>query len=544
MTGFDRVIYGLWAVLCCVYVVIGLAAWPHKLMRCGMTCVIMFMAVGYVHSLDMFPHGHDIAHHPNWIKQDQEIVGRVLAVVKLGAHYQKYIVALNHIGSQAVNLRICLSCYGYWPVMSIGDVWRLRARLYNPQLKEMYLSYKYWLALRHIDLLGTILHGRRYYAKHMHALHGMRFNHRISHARNMFVHGQFLNLFSGGVSLERLRQQVVIHLMRVISNPEIASFITALCVGSRVTVSPAQWHILAVTGTNHLIAVAGLHIGTLLLLSGIVLRCIKLPYRLYYYPHVAYVLSVCLLIALAYGLLSGFALPARRTLLMFACYVLATLQGRYVGFLQKWLWALSLIILCSPFEVYQPSFWLSFSAVMIIVHVAHTMHDNLVEEDALQKLAYSKNFIGNQVMQNLLANGWRHIQYLWRIQWSLFIGLLPLSLYFFHQVSLWMIPANLMAVPWVAWVIMPLAWMACISWWFSASLSSVLFHLTANLLQPVWYVLCLFSQWDFLVYHHTQSCLLMVVAAMMLGLLLLRDSCRWSIRLLVLLVWGLLCFVL
>ena len=553
MAGFDKLFCGFLILVVGWRWMVGLGARSSKLMRSALFCVVLLTAAVYAHSLHLFPNRGYLQRHASWLAHEQTVVVKVLAVVKLGAHYQKYIVDLQRVGAQVVNLHMALSCYGYWPVMRVGDSWRLQTRLYNPEKHSRYVPYKYWLALHHIDILGTILHGKSYYAQHTHAVHAFRFNDNRSHNKPSQMQSQsqsgFLASFCSKLShdkfcLERLRQKVVLHVIKVIPHPELAAFIAALCVGSRVTVSSAQWHVLAATGTNHLIAVAGLHIGTLLLLSGLVLGRIKLTHQCYYYPHILYVLSICLLVALAYALLSGFALPARRTLLMYAGYVLATLQGRYIGFLQKWLWAMLVIVLCSPLEVYQASFWLSFTAVIIILQAARPSQVNWLEEEALQKLAYNLRFLVPTCSWGSLVWLREHLQYVWRIQWGLFIGLLPLALYFFQQASVWMIPANLIAVPWVAWVIMPLAWLACFSWLFSVSLSNTLFHLAASLLQPVWRVLCLFSSGGRLVYHHSLSGLLWVVLAMGLGFLYLCSTLDWRLRILLLIIWGLVCFIL
>ena len=91
------------------------------------------------------------------------------------------------------------------------------------------------------------------------------------------------------------------------------------------------------------------------------------------------------------------------------------------------------IVLCSPLEVYQASFWLSFSAVIIILQAAQPSQVNWLEEEALQKLAYNLRFLVPTCSWGSLVWLREHLQYVWRIQWGLFIGLLPLALYFFQQ---------------------------------------------------------------------------------------------------------------
>ena len=106
----------------------------------------------------------------------------------------------------------------------------------------------------------------------------------------------------------------------------LAGFIPALAIGDRSGLSDAQWQVLTATGTNHLIAISGLHIG---LVAGLV-YLLMLPVwgslRLFMpapvgnIPAIRLAAAGAMFAALVYALLAGFSLPTQRALVMVWVY--------------------------------------------------------------------------------------------------------------------------------------------------------------------------------------------------------------------------------
>ena len=63
------------------------------------------------------------------------------------------------------------------------------------------------------------------------------------------------------VSVDRLRYRLRERLQEVIPDRPVSSLIYALSLGDRSAIDSSQWQVLSRTGTNHLLAISGLHIG-------------------------------------------------------------------------------------------------------------------------------------------------------------------------------------------------------------------------------------------------------------------------------------------
>jgi competence protein ComEC len=132
--------------------------------------------------------------------------------------------------------------------------------------------------------------------------------------------------------------------------------------------------------------------------------------------------------ALAYALLSGFSIPAQRTVYMLATVAGALLLSRRVAPSQLLAAALLVVLVLDPWAVMAPGFWLSFGAVALILYV-------------------SANRIGKPHW--LAEYG--------RVQWAMMAGMVPPLLALFQQISLVSPIANAFAIPVVSFVVAPLA---------------------------------------------------------------------------------------
>jgi competence protein ComEC len=132
--------------------------------------------------------------------------------------------------------------------------------------------------------------------------------------------------------------------------------------------------------------------------------------------------------AFAYCLVSGFAVPAQRTLYMVGVVAAALWLGRATSASRVLAAALFVVLMLDPWAVLSPGFWLSFAAVAVIFHVS----------------------TGHTSKPHWLAQ-WG------RVQWAVTVGLAPLMLVLFRQVSLVSPLANGVAIPLVSLVVTPLA---------------------------------------------------------------------------------------
>lgn len=227
--------------------------------------------------------------------------------------------------------------------------------------------------------------------------------------------------------------------------PVNVAVLQALLLGDRSLISDTQWQLFRATGTTHLMAISGLHIGLAAAwgyLLGLMLgRALVLWLPV---PAVVFAMALGAVAAWGYAALAGFALPTQRALAMLLMFYVARLGGLRIGGAQVLMLAAAAVLLLDPLSVYDPGFWLSFVAVAALV------------------LAFSGL---------VSASGRGRLQVLWRPQWVAFIALLvPLGL-FFDQWSLVSPIANIIAISLVSvWVVPTLFTAALLSYvWLPAA---------------------------------------------------------------------------
>lgn len=292
--------------------------------------------------------------------------------------------------------RLRLSWYDGPPVKA-GERWRLAARLKRPHglVNPQTFDYEAWLLARRIGANGTVKAGERLAQP-------------------------------SGVS--DWRDGLRARLAQVDAQGRNGT-IAALVVGDDSGLSAADWRVLQDTGTVHLMVISGQHVG---ILAGLLYALVAVLARWGLWPRrLPWLTWGCVLAmtgALCYGWLAGFEVPVRRACLMVAVVLLWRLRFRHLGVWQPLLMALCCVLLLDPLASLQPGFWLSFGAVGLLVLV----------------------FAGR-------LGAWPWWLTLGRAQWAMALGLLPLMLALGLPVSFSGPLANLLAVPWVSLLSVPLA---------------------------------------------------------------------------------------
>ncbi|HVY08406.1 MAG TPA: DNA internalization-related competence protein ComEC/Rec2 [Burkholderiales bacterium] len=238
-----------------------------------------------------------------------------------------------------------------------------------------------------------------------------------------------------GYLIERLRESVRSRLLDALGERPYAGVIVALAVGDQQSIPPDQWQVFTRTGVNHLMSISGLHITmvaslVVLVVSRLWRRSEKLVLGL---PAMRAAAFCGLLVALAYALLSGFAVPAQRTVYMLAVVAFALWSGWNASPIAVLATAAAFVIVLDPMATIAPGFWLSFGAVAVIMFAA-----------------YSR--IGKP--------GW--LRAWMQTQWAVTIAFVPFLLAMFQQVSLVSPVANAFAIPLVSLVVVPLALVASV----------------------------------------------------------------------------------
>lgn len=219
-------------------------------------------------------------------------------------------------------------------------------------------------------------------------------------------------------------------IFQYLNQSKYAGILSALVVGSKDGVSQEQWALFRDTGTAHLMAISGLHIG---LVSGFIFACVIfifrfLPYFCFYVPARIYAAAFSMIGATIYALLAGFSIPTQRSLIMIFVFMLSIIFKQTSCPWHNYFLALALVLLWDPFAVLSPGFWLSFGAVGVIL-------------------------FGMKNRSRPTGLWWRF----GRTQWVVFLGLIPISLAIFQQTSIVAPLANIVAIPVVSFFTVPFA---------------------------------------------------------------------------------------
>jgi competence protein ComEC len=235
---------------------------------------------------------------------------------------------------------------------------------------------------------------------------------------------------AGEFCVDGVRDAISRQIALRLPDPHDARLLQALSVGDTRGLDRDDWEVARANGISHLIAISGFHVGIAAIfgvwLCGGVWRCLPaLALRL---PRTSAQALAAFGWAAVYSALAGFGLPTVRTLLMIAIVAMARCTRRAVGGAQSLALALIAILAVDPLAVLSAGFWLSFVGVAFLM------------------LSLS---IGGQ--------GWRgFIRELTQAQWLMTVSLLPLTLWFFGRASLVGALSNLVAAPFVSFIVVPL----------------------------------------------------------------------------------------
>ncbi|MCD6055672.1 MAG: internalization-related competence protein ComEC/Rec2 [Gammaproteobacteria bacterium] len=347
-----------------------------------------------------------------WLGKTVIVTGKIDSVPLELPEQARFIFLMDsiHLKSpqKTIHLKKRLLLNWYFPAEHIkleyGTHWQLAVRLKpgRGSANPGSVDFEKTLITKHSRYVGYVVN--------------IQDNHRLS----------IVNPFT---KLIHWRQNLAERIKETLTNSQSSALLLAMLIGERAQLSPETWKVLQATGTSHLMAISGLHVGMVAAFMGFIIShlwrfsaraCLMIPA-----PIAGWIAA--LLLAGLYSLFSGFALPTQRAMIMLLVMVLGIISRRRFMTAQALSLALWCLLLWDPLTVLTTGFWLSFGAVAAIMYGT----------------AYRKP----------VSFYWRVI----RTQWAVTLLLAPLTLWFFSQVSLIGLLANSIAIPWVGFIVLPLA---------------------------------------------------------------------------------------
>jgi competence protein ComEC len=332
-----------------------------------------------------------------------------------------------------------LNWYDEPPVLRPGEGWRVTARLKRPHgaVNGVGMDYEAWLFRHGVQATGSVSSGERVAAP-------------------------------VAWSVDALRWQVREHLMMQMAGEPSAGLVLGLVLGDRSLMTQAQWEVLLASGTNHLLAISGLHVTMIAGMMWWVVAWVwrRVPRLALWLPAQVAGALAGLLAALAYSLLAGFSVPTQRTLFMLLALVLAVVARRELVARDVLGLALLLVLLWDPLSLLDVGFWLSFAAVGVLIYAA---------SGRVQRPPW-----------------WQEAG---AAQWAVFVGLMPLTLWLFQRGS-WVSPlANVLAIPWVSLWVTPLALLGTLLGLLWQPLGGALLWLALRSLDGLMWLLTQLTAW-------------------------------------------------
>ncbi|MGD9842179.1 MAG: DNA internalization-related competence protein ComEC/Rec2 [Steroidobacteraceae bacterium] len=389
---------------CCVVAVLWLIPWSRKRVT---SPVIVAWLLGFcwaaLHAQVQLR--QQLA--PSLEGQDLLVSGYVADIPEQEAYGQRFMFVVEH-SDVAVPQKIELTWYQATPIIHAAERWQLLVRMKRPHGFANLGGYDYEAQLfrQGIGATGYIRNSPD--------------NERLG--------------VDNGQRVLQARAWLTQAIATAIPGAAMQGVVRGLAVGDQQAVSDAAWQVFARTGTSHLMAISGFHIGMVAAVfawlgTGLVRLPMAQRYRITA-PDLQALFGMSA--ALGYSLLAGMSVPTQRTLIMLAVYFGARLLRREVHVWHSFGLALLLVLILDPFAPLAAGAWLSFGAVAVILLNQHGR-------------------VGG-------SSWWRGFL---SIQGVVSVGLVPLLLSSFGNLSLLSPLINLFAIPVFTGLLVPMVLLSC-----------------------------------------------------------------------------------
>lgn len=359
--------------------------------------------------------------------------------------------------------------------LKVGDQWQLQVTLKNIHGTKNpgAFDFEAWALQKGLQATGSVVKG----------------------AQNVWLNHSTIHY-----PIEQFRQVMQEKIEENMPKTATSPWLMALMLGERNNIPKSNWDILRNTGTNHLMAIAGLHIG---IVSGLMHLLVSRVWR--QFPKLLLKLPAneagacaALLTAILYSALAGFSIPTQRACLMLSVFICMRLSKRSSSAWFAWSLALIIVLMINPLSVLAESFWLSFGTLALIIY---GMSGRLKPEGVWWKWG--------------------------RVQWVIGFGLTPLSLLLFQECSIVSLAANSIAIPWLEFFILPFCLLSVICVFPFPMISHYLLILADKSLAILWSLLTWFSTLPFSAWHHAiPNIFVLLMGVLGFVLLLLPKGCQ------------------
>lgn len=364
--------------------------------------LIIFFFIGYT-SISIKNDLNSKSHYTHFSKEALFLL-KVTDELKQSKYYDKYKAEILKINSQSSQGKILLNIYkdSLSKKFNIDDEIIVSGTLnkVNEAKNPFQFNYKKYLARKNIYRQLTI----------------KKEQYKVLKTETNTIKGY----------AHKFRNHISTSLKKEGFTDETLNIINALLLGKRQEVSKEIIENYTKAGAIHILAISGLHVGIILLILNFIFKPLE---RLKNGKHIKLIL--CVLLLWCFAFLAGLSASVIRAVTMFTAVAISYLGNKKTNVFQNLLVSIFFLLLFNPYYLFDVGFQLSYLAVFFIVWL----------QPALENLWHPKlNFV----------------KYLWQIltvSTTAQIGVLPLSLYYFHQFPSLFFITNLVVIPFLSFIL-------------------------------------------------------------------------------------------
>jgi competence protein ComEC len=233
------------------------------------------------------------------------------------------------------------------------------------------------------------------------------------------------------------------------------------------------------TGTTHIIAISGFNIGIVAVFALFLIRlCLKSEYLLLRWNMARISMLFAILVVILYTFIAGAGISVVRASIMVLVFLGAIIMNREGDLYNALALAALLILIPAPYSFFDISFQLSFAAVASLIFFMPKWLALLPAPPPKEAVGQTREWILRQIQKAL-----RGSVIFFLVSLSATLGTLPLILLYFNRLSLITLLANLICVPILGILAIPVCMLIILAVPLSATLAEWVIQVSELLVQ-------------------------------------------------------------
>lgn len=378
----------------------------HKTIWFGLVAFVLMFTLGIL--------THNTHHQKNFLKHYTNshkfinstnlITFRIKERLKPTIYHQKYIVELIKINEEFVSGKVLLNIekQNNSLAYNVDDMLSLQSKFEDIKdpLNPSQFNYKAYLEKQYI------------------------YHQLYTEKQSIFEVNLQRNTIFGYA--DALRQTINKRLRQFNFKRNELDIINALILGQRQDMEQEMYLEYANAGAIHILAVSGLHVGIILMMLNVVLKPIE-----YIRQGKAIKVIMILMLLWSFAVVAGLSASVTRAVTMFSIVAIAMHLKRPTNIYNTLSISMFILLLFKPMFLFDVGFQMSYLAVFAIVTI-------------------------QPLLQKLWLPQWKIVDYFWQIftvTIAAQLGVVPISLFYFHQFPGLFIISNLAIIPFLGLIL-------------------------------------------------------------------------------------------